>query len=199
MQTRARLVEAAKDSFQEKGFLSTSVADIVKRAGVAHGTFYTYFKSREDVLREIAEEADAALNAPMQQLILNPASELAPASRIRQAVTTFLEVYQDQAGVMAIVEEAAHYDEHIRSARTERRRTYSQEMARTIRSLQRRGLADRSLDPLLTATLLGSITRTFPQAWLSDKAVDSSTEKVAEHIAKIFVRALSLELDSVWK
>lgn len=199
LQTRARLVEAAKENFQTKGFLATTVADIVKTAGVAHGTFYTYFPSREDILREIAEEADAALNSPMQQLVLNPASELSPGERIRQAVAAFLEVYRRQAGIMAVVEEAAYYDEHIRAARAERLQKYGQELTRTIRSLQRRGLADRSLDPALTATLLGSITRTFPQTWLGDKAVVASTSKVAEHIATIWVRSLGIEPDSIWK
>ncbi len=42
---------------EEKGFLPSTVADIVHRAGVSHGTFYNYFPAREDILRAVATEA----------------------------------------------------------------------------------------------------------------------------------------------
>lgn len=192
MQTRARLVDAAKEMFQDKGFLETTVADIVKRAGVAHGTFYTYFQSREEVLREIAEQADRDLNAPMGQLILDPSTELTPSERIRAGIRAFLDAYRRQAGIMRVVEEVSHYDPHVRAARAERLRDYNRELARSIRSLQRRGMADRSLDPALSAALLGSITRSFPVVWLSQEIVDSSVDEVADHIATIFIRSLGI-------
>src|SRR6476620_9632445 len=52
--TRAALVEAAADVFAEKQFLGTNVSDIAKRAGTAHGTFYRYFNSKEEIFREVA-------------------------------------------------------------------------------------------------------------------------------------------------
>ena len=42
---RDELMDAAQALFMEKGFAATSVAEIVEGAGVAKGTFYTYFQS----------------------------------------------------------------------------------------------------------------------------------------------------------
>ena len=52
--TRARLVESAKEEFEETGFLETRISDIAKRAGMSHGSFYHYFDSKEQIFREVA-------------------------------------------------------------------------------------------------------------------------------------------------
>lgn len=54
--TKNRLVAAAIDIIYEIGFQKTRVSDIVKTAQVAQGTFYLYFKSKEDVFLQICHE-----------------------------------------------------------------------------------------------------------------------------------------------
>ena len=54
--TRTQLINAAIDMFHEKGFQKTRVSDIVATARVAQGTFYLYFKSKDDVFLHIAAE-----------------------------------------------------------------------------------------------------------------------------------------------
>lgn len=49
-QTKERLIESARKVIIEKGFKETSIEDITKDAKVATGTFYTYFKTKEDVI-----------------------------------------------------------------------------------------------------------------------------------------------------
>ena len=65
LETKRKLLETAKVIIREKGLVNTSVEEITKACGVANGTFYTYFKRKEDVVfaishdmfREIYEEA----------------------------------------------------------------------------------------------------------------------------------------------
>ena len=47
------LVDASYDLFLKKGFNKTSIDDIVKKANVAKGTFYLYFKDKSDVMENI--------------------------------------------------------------------------------------------------------------------------------------------------
>ena len=64
LETRRKLITAGLELIKEKGFDAINVEDITKRAGVAKGTFYTYFKRKEDIVldisrvpfKEIAEE-----------------------------------------------------------------------------------------------------------------------------------------------
>lgn len=47
---KAALVQAAYELFMEKNIAGTSVSDITERAGVAKGTFYLYFRNKEDIV-----------------------------------------------------------------------------------------------------------------------------------------------------
>jgi AcrR family transcriptional regulator len=53
--TRDRIVRAAMELFWEKGYQSTSVADLLKRAGVHSGSLYHFFPGKQDVLLAVLE------------------------------------------------------------------------------------------------------------------------------------------------
>ena len=61
--TRARVLAAAEAEFGEQGFHKASVADIARRAGVAHGTVYLYFPSKEALFAELVREINRQLRA----------------------------------------------------------------------------------------------------------------------------------------
>ena len=46
LETKKKLLHAAKEIICEKGLANVSVAEITKKCGVANGTFYTYFKRK---------------------------------------------------------------------------------------------------------------------------------------------------------
>lgn len=63
--TRSSLIESAYRVFARKEMDAVTVDDIIAEAGVARGTFYNYFQTREDVLRAVA----ASLSDEMNQKI----------------------------------------------------------------------------------------------------------------------------------
>src|SRR3974390_3299464 len=96
-ESRGRLLEAAKQIFEENGFLDARISDIAERAGLSHGSFYHYFDSKEEVFREVAEAVDEQLRAPLGRVILDPSSEATPAARIREALRLHMESYRREA------------------------------------------------------------------------------------------------------
>ncbi|RJG02537.1 TetR/AcrR family transcriptional regulator [Noviherbaspirillum sedimenti] len=52
-QIREALLAATADVVGEKGYANTSIALITQKAGVAQGTFYNYFESRQEILDEV--------------------------------------------------------------------------------------------------------------------------------------------------
>ena len=56
LETRRKLLDAAKKIVCEKGMVNTSVAEIPKACGVASGTFYTHFKRKEDIIYALSRE-----------------------------------------------------------------------------------------------------------------------------------------------
>ena len=54
---RAAIVAAAREVFAEIGYGAASIRDVIRRTGLATGTFYNYFPDKESLLREILDHA----------------------------------------------------------------------------------------------------------------------------------------------
>ena len=76
--THGRIVEAAARAIRRSGYNGTSVADIMKEAGLTHGGFYAHFTSREAMLAEavnragcesVAASTRVAASAPPEQAL----------------------------------------------------------------------------------------------------------------------------------
>lgn len=56
MDTKQQILEAARKVISLKGFAGARISDIVAKAGLAQGTFYLYFKSKQDVVAQLAQD-----------------------------------------------------------------------------------------------------------------------------------------------
>ena len=194
MRTRQRLVDAAKEIFEEHGFLEARIFDITKRAGQSHGSFYYYFSSKEEVFREVAAAIDDQLFAPLEDVIMAQ-SQLPPQQRIREAMRRHFESYRKEARILGLIEHVARFDTAVNAMRLARHQRHTEQVAETIRQLQRRKLADAKLDPMLTAAALGALTYRFAEMWLVHGAVDCTLDQAVEQVSRIFVNAMRLKED----
>jgi len=190
--TRARLLSAAKEVFEQDGFLDARISDIAERAGLSHGSFYHYFESKEEVFREVAAEVDARLVAPLTSVILDPSSPATPYERIREAIRMHMESYRAEARIMGVIEQVSRFDEHVRALRYERHQRSLVQVADSIRRLQRNGLVDERLEPTVAAAGLGSMTYRFPEMWFVQGLLDCDFDLGVEQLTLLFVNALGL-------
>src|SRR5678815_1162048 len=66
---REAILRAATSVFAHNGYFNSKVADIAREAGVADGTVYLYFKSKEDILHSIFDRSvEEALDAARKQI-----------------------------------------------------------------------------------------------------------------------------------
>ncbi|ATQ40911.1 TetR/AcrR family transcriptional regulator [Caulobacter mirabilis] len=56
---RRAILDAAREVFAELGYEAATVRDIIRRTGLASGTFYNYFRSREEVFEALADDGAA--------------------------------------------------------------------------------------------------------------------------------------------
>lgn len=190
--TRARLLEAAEEVFEEDGFLEARISDIAERAGLSHGSFYHYFESKEEIFREVAAAVDERLSEPLGSVILDPSSHAAPHERIREALRRHLESYRAEARIVGVIEQVSRYDEHVKALRHARHQRYQQQVTASIRNLQRHGLADAALDPKIAAAALGALVSRFPEMWFVQGFVNCSFDKGVDQLTRIFVNVLGL-------
>jgi AcrR family transcriptional regulator len=52
-----KLLDAGMIEFEERGFNGVRVDDVVRRAGISHGTFYLYFSNKEDLFKALLRDA----------------------------------------------------------------------------------------------------------------------------------------------
>ncbi len=100
-QLQKELMLNALHLFEEKGFDSVAVDDIVRATGVAKGTFYLYFRSKADVVVTIIENAIKELEAQVAESVA-----LAPrdaAKTLRAALQTFLAFFERHPAMVPLL------------------------------------------------------------------------------------------------
>nr|WP_179342443.1 TetR/AcrR family transcriptional regulator [Streptomyces sp. alain-838] len=190
-EARARLLRAAKEVFEEKGFLDVRVADIAGRAGVSHGLFYHYFDSKKDVFRELATMVDRELTDTID-VMLDRSSGATPYERLRKSIRVHFERYRDEARMMALIEEVSRYDDDVRAAREELHAAEIGRVVEAIRQLQRRGLADERLDPEIAAVVIEAMTWNFAERWLVRGELDRDFDACVDQFFVMLTNTLRI-------
>jgi AcrR family transcriptional regulator len=156
--TRDRLLKAAEGVFTRDGYLDAKIADIAATAGVANGSFYTYFESKEAIFRTVIQvvidEMYAAATVPEDV-------EHEPYVRIEHATRAYLRAYQQHAGLLGILEQVATFNPGFRDMRRGIRQAFRTRTEKGLRRLQREGRIDPDLSPKCTAEALGSMVSNF--------------------------------------
>jgi AcrR family transcriptional regulator len=149
------LVDAARDVFWSKGYLDARVADIVEVAGVSHGSFYTYFDSKEDVLRAVAADLhDATVVTQSGTRAETHGDEV---RAIELANRRYVDFYLANRKAMHLIEEVASHNAEMREARWATRRAFVVRTSRSLRRMQAAGRCDPGLDPDVAAVALVSM------------------------------------------
>jgi AcrR family transcriptional regulator len=149
VRTRDALVAAARRVFERDGYLDARIVDITAAAGVATGSFYTHFDSKQAVF--------AAVLAEVHEATLHPEVE---APGIEAANRAYLKAYRDNAKLMGLMEQVALIDDGFRQLRLDRAHAFAERSAAAIRRLQAEGKADPGLDPVMAAHALdGMVSR----------------------------------------
>ncbi|MCM3128192.1 MULTISPECIES: TetR/AcrR family transcriptional regulator [unclassified Paenibacillus] len=65
---RKEIIDAAEELFSQRGFNGTSTNDILEKVGIARGTLYHHFKSKEDIMNALVERYSCLLLSAAQQV-----------------------------------------------------------------------------------------------------------------------------------
>lgn len=103
-QRRDQIMGAAKEVFARKGFHATTIADIAKRAGLAYGSVYWYFDSKDDLFHALMVAEEGALRGHIAAALDVPAKSFGQEESLRVAVRATLEFFEaDKATVKLLL------------------------------------------------------------------------------------------------
>jgi AcrR family transcriptional regulator len=111
-QTVKKLLEAGLAEFNERGFQTVRVDDVVRRAKTSHGTFYLYFSSKDDLFRTLLRDAlhdMEIITGDFPVVTRNDAGREA----LRSWVGQFFDTYAAHAPVLRILTSADDVNEEV--------------------------------------------------------------------------------------
>jgi AcrR family transcriptional regulator len=150
--TQEQLLAAARDVFGEVGYQAATVGAITARANTAHGTFYLYFRNKQD--------AFAVVMASVTDELYRGADLVAPtgdaSETLRASITAFLDVFVRHRRLWRSLLEGSFTNPDIESVWLGLRGRFVDRIERDLRTLVSTGII-RDLDAPLVANALGSM------------------------------------------
>jgi AcrR family transcriptional regulator len=99
---RARVLESARKVFAERDFEGTCVRDIIRASGLSVGTFYEYFRSKDEIFSAVAAEAAAGLRRRLREVRRERSVPFE--QRIHQAYLAYFEFVSEERRLFAVLE-----------------------------------------------------------------------------------------------
>ena len=185
--TRQRLLVAARTIFERDGYFDARVADIAAEASVGHGTFYTYFASKDDVFIACAQLVTDTLYE-----VYHLPHGLDPVERIHRTNRRYVELYEANAVMLGLLDQIAPTSARLREMRMGIRRHFAERLEAAISRMNSLGrTAAPTLDPFAAAIALGSMVDQICYQWFV-LAEPFDREVMLRTFDLIWLRALGL-------
>jgi len=189
--TRRALVAAARRVFERDGYLDARITDIAAEAGVASGSFYTYFTGKEDAFAAVIEDLSEEMLHPPSHGSVGERDD--PVAAIAVANEAYLIAYRRNARLMGLLEQVSLVDDDFRRLRLRRAQAFAARNAHGLKSLQDRGLADPDLDPELAAQALGAMVSRMAYFRYVQGFGNATTEALSQTLTRLWVNALGID------
>jgi TetR/AcrR family fatty acid metabolism transcriptional regulator len=190
---RERILDAAVRVFAAEGFYNAKVSQIAEAAGVADGTIYLYFKSKDDLLISLFEDRMERINARLHAAL---ESERGAAERLRRVVRFHLEeVEQNPHMAEVICVELRQSSKFIKEYANPKFAEFLRLIAGAVAAGQAAGELRRDLDPQLIARALFGALDEIALAWLVKAKAKSKGRRIdlgraADELGALFIDGL---------
>ncbi len=185
---RRQILDAAVEVFAATGFHKSRVSDIAREAGVADGTIYLYFKSKDDVLISIFEEAMGEMIERAEAAIAGLADPLEQLARL--AVHHMENVEQNKTLAKVLQVELRLSNTFMKEYQPKRLRQYMDIIGRIIEEGRAHGVIRADVDPrIVRRAMFGALDEIAMQWMLTSNPTYSLTDS-AKAVADVFVRGI---------
>lgn len=158
---REQILQAARTVFNERGYAEARMAEIAERAGLAAGTLYLYFESKEALVLALAADFHARLMEALRPALSNPD----PAIAIAESVHVALERSAEERDLLRLlclnISLGSLAEAQSRPTRKQRQQALAQALAARIEQGQ-----FRHYDPSVMAEIIDGLVEWVAEACL---------------------------------
>jgi len=184
-----RILDAALRVFAQKGFYNTKVSEVAREAGVADGTIYNYFKSKDDILIMLFEER-------MDWILERLRSELT--GDVEVQIRRFIELHLNLAEVSPdlaefITVELRQSDKFLRDYANDKFAEYLSVLSGLIERGQAESVFRAEIDARLASrAMFGSLDEILLTLTLQSRARSIDASNTARQVADLFLAGLRI-------
>ncbi len=183
--TLRAILDAAAAEFGEKGFHEGSISGITRRAGVALGSFYTYFDSKDAVFRALVRDMSDQVRDHVAPALKGAPDQIAAEQAALAAFIGFARTHKE---IYRIIDEAEFVDpESFRLHYA----TTADRIARRLQAAAARGEVRSDVGEVHAWAIMGM--NVFLGLRYSVWAEDAAPEAIAETVASLLARGLAPE------
>jgi TetR/AcrR family fatty acid metabolism transcriptional regulator len=186
---RERILHAAVRVFARKGFYATRVSEVAKAAGVADGTIYLYFKSKEALLVSLFEHHVEKLLAFLERELPRAASASDRLRRIIELQLGLLEDERDLATVITVI--LRQSTKLMKEYGAPKFNAYLDAIARVVADGQAAGELRSDVSPHLAARAIFGALDGITMTWALGKADRGGLARASAQLAELVLRGLA--------
>jgi TetR/AcrR family fatty acid metabolism transcriptional regulator len=185
---RERILDAAVRVFARKGFYATRVSEVAKAAGVADGTIYLYFKSKDALLVSLFEHRVERLLSFLSNALPEAATASEKLKRIIELQLGLLEGERDLAEVVTVI--LRQSTKLMKEYAAPKFTAYLDAIAGVIAEGQEAGELRRDISPHLAARAIFGALDGIAMTWALGKADRGGLVWASGQLAEIVLQGL---------
>ncbi|MBA3396048.1 MAG: TetR/AcrR family transcriptional regulator [Deltaproteobacteria bacterium] len=171
---RARILGAAERVFARRGFFAARVSEIAKDAGVADGTIYLYFKSKDDLLISLFEIRMKQVNDVLRAAIASPpggaTATASPINQLRAFIKAYLKLVHDEpAAAEVLTIELRQSSKFMKEYENPQFADFLRMLGGLIAAGQERGELDATIPAHVAARMIFGMLDELALAWVLAK------------------------------
>ncbi len=182
-ETKKRIFQVASKLFKEKGYENTTVDEITREAGIAKGTFFNYFRTKEELLVYFGQQKEDLIKQLIKDEMKKNSSTKEKIKNVLTLLAMSIEEDKELAKTMVFA--------YIKNAwMGTNQGSNSEKLARILLKLLKEGQKKREikseLDIRVSAENLTAIYFTSLMRWLKSERDYSFSEDISKKIDQIF-------------
>ena len=176
---REKIIQSAKELFANNGYYFTNINEITRNSGIATGTFYLYFKTKEDLMVQMFESLFEDIPESVSRIL---GKDLSPLDKFREIIKQFIfRISDDFDWARLVLIEMRQSNKALRNIFPKLRQTYLEIIIKLLKEAQEKDLVKNDLD----SNIIGVASFGIIDSLLFDWIINNySKEQLFENIEK---------------
>ncbi|HTV73486.1 MAG TPA: TetR/AcrR family transcriptional regulator [Candidatus Acidoferrales bacterium] len=184
---RTRLIDALERVLERTDYRELTADAVASAAGVAHGTFYRYFKDKREAVGAALDRVKETIDRQRPRFDDRIGTRDEERARVRAWVSSVVHAPIERTGLLRAWYDILSDDLELRTSRDARRQTYHAEFGAYLGRLAAAGIIEPVAEPAFAASLLALFDAIFRAIATEHRVVD---QPLVDGVAAVFDRAI---------